>query len=85
MCKLNLVTNDLDLKNKGDALSVFNKELGYSQLIIVCPGCGNISGSKGKHRYNKETKSYHPSIVHNVKYGGCGWHGWLNNGEFKKC
>jgi hypothetical protein len=25
-----------------------------------------------------------PSIVHSTP-GGCGWHGWLTNGEFKRC
>jgi len=35
--------------------------------------------------YNPETKTYHPSIIHDKKLGGCGWHGWLINGIFKEC
>jgi len=41
--KLNLVDDDDLLINKGDAIQYFNKELGYTQLIIVCPGCGQKS------------------------------------------
>jgi hypothetical protein len=96
--KLNLV-NDIDkVINPGDALIVCvmkkgaNKDMlvstgiiDYYQLIICCPQCGKNSGSKGNHRYNKEIQTYHPSIIHNKKLGGCGWHGWLKNGEFIKC
>lgn len=83
--KLNLV-EDFDLLiNKGDAMEYLNKNLGYNQLVMVCPGCGQISASAGKHKFNKETLSYHPSIVHNKELGGCGWHGWLTNGIFKEC
>ena len=83
--KLNLV-DDFDLLiNKGDAIPYFNRELGYTQLLIICPGCGQKSASSGTHRFYKETLSYTPSIVHDKSLGGCGWHGWLTNGEFKEC
>lgn len=81
---LNLVEDDELLLNKGDAL-IIQGNGGLTQLIIVCPGCGQRSGSRGKHVYDRATRSYTPSIVHDPKYGGCGWHGWLTNGEFKKC
>ncbi len=82
MITLNIVEDDEQLVNKGDAIIVTNKDLGWEQLIIVCPGCGQKSASAGKHRFNAETKSYSPSIVHNKKLGGCGWHGTLTNGIF---
>lgn len=83
--KLNLVDDDDLLVNKGDALIYHNKALGWDQLIIVCPGCGQKSASAGKHKFDKATLTYTPSIVHDPKLGGCGWHGWLTNGEFKPC
>lgn len=82
--ELNLVNDYDDLKNRGDALVVIGRNK-QKQLIIVCPKCGKKSGSSGNHVYNEETKTYHPSIVHNMKLGGCGWHGWLRNGIFTEC
>ncbi len=83
--KLNLVEDNNLLVNPGDALPVFNPTLGWTQLIIVCPGCGKISGSARKHKFNVETNTYTPSIVHDKNLGGCGWHGSLINGEFTEC
>jgi hypothetical protein len=82
--KLNLV-NDIDLLlNRGDAMICVGKE-DRLQLVIVCPGCGKVSGSAGNHVYNPETKTYYPSIVHNTGLGGCGWHGLLKDGVFIEC
>lgn len=81
---LNIVDDHDLLINKGDACIVGGNG-GLTQLIIVCPGCGKASASRGKHVYNRETQSYTPSIVHDTNYGGCGWHGWLTNGIFKEC
>jgi len=83
--EMNLVDDHEKLINPGDVLIVRNNELDCFQLIICCPGCGRVSASRGKHSYNKETKTYTPSIVHDTDYGGCGWHGWLTNGIFTKC
>lgn len=80
--KLNLVDDIDDLKEKGDALIVIGRNK-KKQLILCCPGCGRKSGSRGGHVFDESTKTYKPSIVHNTEYGGCGWHGWLTNGEFK--
>lgn len=52
---------------------------------MCCPNCGAKSSSRGNHIYNRETQTYTPSIIHDTKYGGCGWHGWLTNGIFKDC
>jgi len=52
-------------------------------LIICCPKCGKTS--TGKHRYDPETKTLHPSIVCNsINDEGikCNYHGWLLNGVF---
>lgn len=80
--RLNIVTDDELLQNKGDAMVIFNPELGWNKLIIVCPSCGKHSASAGSHKFDEATLSYTPSIVHNTELGGCGWHGWLTNGEF---
>jgi len=82
--------DDFDsLLNKGDAIIVIGvhsetKER-ITQLIMCCPNCGQKSSSRGNHIYNRETQTYTPSIIHDTKYGGCGWHGWLTNGIFKDC
>jgi len=78
---LNLVDDIDDVKKKGDACMVTGRNK-QAQLIICCPGCGNNSASRGNHIFDPSTNSYHPSIVHNKKFGGCGWHGWLRNGIF---
>ena len=81
---LRIVEDMGELLNKGDAAIIIGTG-GRTQLALVCPGCGKVSASREKHVYDKETRSYTPSIVHNKKYGGCGWHGWLTNGIFTEC
>ena len=44
-------------------------------LIMRCPKCNQVT--TGSHKYNKETKSLTPSLVH-----PCGYHGHLKNGVF---
>ena len=80
--KLNIVEDIDDIKERGDAIIVVGRN-NLKQLIICCPQCGKTSGSAGNHIYNEETKTYSPSIIHSKDLGGCGWHGWLINGEFK--
>lgn len=82
--KLNVVDDNEKLLNKGDAIMYVGRNKNI-QLAIVCPRCGRISASAGGHAYNKKTRTYHPSIVHDKKLGGCGWHGWLKNGIFTEC
>jgi hypothetical protein len=79
--KLNLVENIDDVKNRADGMVVFYRTDNTYQLIWICPACGQRT--TGKHKYDKETKSLHPSIVHDLTLGGCGFHGWLTNGWFK--
>lgn len=54
--------------------------------LIKCPGCGSESALDERGRDNhpswvmdKQTHTFTPSIHHQR---GCGWHGWLKNGEF---
>ena len=58
------------------------KSLGPKDLF--CPNCGKETATaRGhKHIFNRKTNSLHPSIVHDITLGGCGWHGWLKNGIF---
>ncbi len=32
-----------------------------------------------------DTLTLHPSILRDKAKGGCGWHGWITNGEVKAC
>ena len=86
--KLNLFEDIDHVTEPGDAIIVTGKHAKsgkeIKQLITCCPGCGKISGSAGNHIYDEETKTYRPSIVHSELLGGCGWHGWLTDGEFTK-
>lgn len=80
------IVSDFDLLlEKGDVLPFMNNQLGYRQLIIVCPGCGEKSSSAQTHKWDAETLTYTPSIVHDKELGGCGWHGWLTKGIFTEC
>jgi len=87
--KLNLLEDIDDVKKSGDAIMAYGYHTKSGkkilQLIICCPQCGKTSASAGNHIYNRKTQTYHPSIVHNVELGGCGWHGWLRNGVFISC
>lgn len=59
-----IVTDDDELTEPGRAL-VFeypDKTLG---LILCCPQCGKAgTSSTGNHKYNEQTKSVTPSIIH---------------------
>ncbi len=83
--KLNIVNDIDDVINPGDAIIV--EKNGHLDLIHCCPRCGKrtTTATGSDHVYNPGTKSINPSIVHNKKLGGCGWHGWLINGIFKEC
>jgi transposase len=78
---LNLVEDIEDVKNPADGMVVIDKDNNVYHLIWICPSCGQRT--TGKHKYDRATRSLHPSIVHNLDLGGCGWHGWLTDGLFK--
>lgn len=72
-----------DELKKGEAI-IFSYEDGTYGLIICCPQCGRTSSST-KHKFNKETQTHSPSVIHDQAKGGCGAHYWIRNGEFIFC
>lgn len=80
--KLNLVEDISDVVNPGDAMSLDCSD--HLGLVWCCPECGALTSTANghKHVFDPKTHSLQPSIVHNIKLGGCGWHGWLRNGIF---
>ena len=80
--KLRLVEHMDQLEGKGDARVIEYPD--HIGLIWICPNCGKETATaRGhKHIFNRKTNSLHPSIVHDITLGGCGWHGWLKNGIF---
>lgn len=62
-------------------------------LCIRCPGCGEKSamdlstaerkpGGQGSvwNVTQRDPLTLFPSVHHTTEKGGCGWHGWLQNG-----
>lgn len=64
---------------------------GNSGLVYKCPGCGDpvfitsMPDSKPRWDIDYKVLTAKPSIIHDKEKGGCGWHGWLINGELKPC
>jgi hypothetical protein len=86
--KLNLVGGEGEIQypeQPGDAIVVMYKD--HIGLVWCCPRCGQATASarNAKHIYNPETRSLSPSIVHDKKLGGCGYHAILSDGVFKEC
>lgn len=80
--KINLVDDIDHVEKSGDAWPYYDKEKDCMRLVLACPRCGGISASAGSHKWDAQTQTYTPSIVHSVALGGCGWHGYIRNGEF---
>lgn len=61
-------------------------DVGPSNWILACPGCGKVSSPKNGAKWTVEAGSFEniqdltlrPSLVMNC----CGWHGWLTRGLF---
>jgi len=60
-------------------------------ILFICPGCKTLIGIATKTsgdlpgwNINFETLTSTPSILHTPPHG-CGWHGYLTNGELKSC
>ena len=66
---------------KGEGIVVQSQDGTYS-LMFGCPECGKLT-TTSTHSFNKATLTASPSLVHNETFGGCGWHGHLNNGVFE--
>lgn len=57
-----------------------------------CPGCNEIIAidigyepNQPKWKINFETLTATPSILHMREGNGCGWHGYMTNGELNPC
>jgi len=70
----------------------YGQDGGKVGLILRCPGCREVSflpfrsgiHSEEWNLLNEDPIELTPSIHHDTKLGGCGWHGWLRNGEFQR-
>jgi hypothetical protein len=72
-----------DFENAGAGAVIYTEPNG---ALIKCPGCGNESALDERQGDNhpswvmdKQAHTFTPSIHH---LRGCGWHGYLTNGEF---
>ena len=65
---------------------------------IRCPGCRTMSAlmltDRDGHPFwtvtagnaqQPEAVTLSPSVHHTKEGGGCGWHGWLRNGQWEEC
>ncbi len=50
-------------------------------IIFRCPGCSKLISINEGWKLDLSTMTVTPSILHDKKKGGCGWHGYLTNGE----
>lgn len=91
--KANKINAEKDIpENVGDIME-YTLPTGHIHIVWICPNCkqrvtsvDRPENENGKaHIYYPETISMTPSIVCNKEHGGCGWHGFLTNGEFKEC
>lgn len=93
--KLTTINNEVDWVDLKDGEYAFISTYGKNTLCAIvfkCPGCNNpLSVSLKDHRgepgwnINFETLTATPSILHSRNGKGCGWHGYLTNGELKEC
>jgi hypothetical protein len=76
------------------ALQPIEREGRIAMLAVACPGCGSISaidirphGVPGRAAWDllgwPGSPSLQPSLHHARDLGGCGWHGWLEQGEWR--
>lgn len=82
-----------DLKPNEYIYTTYNENL-YG-IIFKCPGCGEPQGIHnnvmGVHKEDSHwkidfvTMTATPSILHDPKKGGCGWHGYLTKGILEAC
>ena len=68
-----------------------NKKAG---MLFVCPGCCHLAAlafvkidlhAVWMFDGNEAEPSLTPSVVHAKELGGCGWHGFLEQGFWKPC
>jgi hypothetical protein len=88
--KLSDIETFMDLKDGDYIITSYKNEL-YG-IIFKCPGCVEALGITIKDHKNEpgwsinfETLTATPSILHKRDGRGCGWHGYLTNGDLKSC
>lgn len=91
--KLTIENNSVDwieLK-PGEYARLQHKDIDWG-LIFKCPKCGEplgintgTSAESPKWTIDFKTLTAKPSIKHERDGRGCGWHGYLTNGELKAC
>lgn len=81
--RLNIVDDYDKIKEPGDAQFYSYKETQHAGLHFICPKCRALLGIEflSKWTWNDQTLSATPSILHTPPHG-CGWHGYITNGQF---
>ena len=91
-----VVVNDIDDATEPGSVEIryqsANAQLGNGVvgLAICCPGCGNksylpVGDNRGWNLASEEPLTITPSVFHTKEKGGCGWHGFLTDGEWRSC
>jgi hypothetical protein len=87
--KNNDVDNWADLKEGEYIIIVANSTGAPCNLVFKCLGCGEplgigtLGGQGAVWEIDFEKLHASPSILHDEKKGGCGWHGYLTNGNLQ--
>lgn len=94
------IVPDIDETEEPGAVEIRRMPDGFDRageicgLAICCPGCGEKSWlpvrkeNKSDHDWQLQSEDplhIEPSVFHTKERGGCGWHGYLRNGEWKPC
>lgn len=84
-----------DINDAGGQRGAFdlveNRESGEAGMTFICPcGCGREGylpfTADQEPRWNWDGNRDQPTVTPSVKQvGGCEWHGWLTNGEWRSC
>jgi len=83
--------DDFRENGKAGAFMVMECDGEIHGIANKCPGCGYESflpvgeGPIPRWQYdgNGDAPTLTPSVHHNETKGGCGWHGYLTNGEWR--
>lgn len=83
------VPHHQEMNSPGD----FQFYSGFIGMVICCPGCGSLSALPFRPHEppswgwngDRINPTLSPSVFHTKEKGGCGWHGWLKNGQWESC
>lgn len=88
--RANQVIHHAEMKDPGD----FQYYGGFQGMVMCCPGCGVMNALPFHPRPDPPAWNWNgdrinptltPSVLHTKEKGGCGWHGYLTNGEWVPC